>query len=69
MSIVQSSKGREQLLLDGYRYRRANHSQVTWTCTRNNCAGRVTSNGTEYVTLTEHSHAPSPEESASIEFK
>jgi hypothetical protein len=35
MSIIKSSKNKDQLLLDAYRYRRANKSQVLWRCCRN----------------------------------
>ncbi|CAF5010272.1 unnamed protein product, partial [Rotaria sp. Silwood1] len=35
MSIVKSSKNKDQLLLSGYRYRRANKSQIIWRCCRN----------------------------------
>ncbi|CAF1196363.1 unnamed protein product [Didymodactylos carnosus] len=40
---------KDQLLLDGFRYRRANKSQVTWRCVKNNCSGRVTFDGTQYI--------------------
>ena len=69
MSMIKSSKGKDQLLLDGYRYRRANKSQTTWRCVRNNCAGRVASENSEYVKLTDHNHVPNPDELLSIEFK
>lgn len=69
MSIVKSAKNKDQLLLDGYRYRRANQSQVIWRCCRNNCAGRVRLDGLEYLKTTEHNHAPNPEETISAEFK
>jgi hypothetical protein len=68
MSIVQSSKGKDQLLLDAFRYRRANKSQTTWRCVRNNCAGRVASEGAGYTILTDHNHAPNPDEIISTEF-
>ena len=42
MSIIQSSRGKYQLLFDGFQYRKANNSQVTWRCVRNICAGRLT---------------------------
>ncbi len=69
MSIVKSSKNQDQLLLDGYRYRRANKSKTIWRCCRNNCAGRVRFDGIGYVSVTDHLHAPNPEETISIEFK
>ncbi|CAM4846255.1 unnamed protein product, partial [Rotaria magnacalcarata] len=69
MSIVKSSKNKDQLLLDGYRYRRANKCLVVWRCCKNNCAGRVRFDGAEYIKVTEHFHAPNPEEIISMEFK
>jgi len=69
MSIIQSSKGKDQLLLDGFRYRRANKSQTTWRCVRGGCAGRVTFDSMEYTILTDHNHVPNPDELISIEFK
>lgn len=69
MSIVKSSKTKDQLLLSGYRYRRANKSQTIWRCCRNNCSGRVRFDGTEYIKVTDHVHAPNPEEIIAMEFK
>ena len=69
MSVVQSSKGKPQLLHQGFRYRQANKSQVTWRCVRNNCAGRVTFDNTECINLTDHNHAPNPDEITSAKFK
>ncbi len=69
MSIVKSSKTKDKLLLSGYRYRRANKSEIIWRCCRNNCAGRVRFDGTEYIKVTDHVHAPNPEETISMEFK
>ncbi len=69
MSIVKSSRGKDKLLLEGYSYRRANNSQNIWRCSRNNCAGRVKSDGGEYITITEHGHTPNPDENISTEFK
>ncbi|CAF4653473.1 unnamed protein product, partial [Didymodactylos carnosus] len=54
---------------DGFRYRRANKSQVTWRCVKNNCSGRVTFDGTQYIKLTDHSHALNPDEIIAAEFK
>jgi formate dehydrogenase maturation protein FdhE len=62
MSIIQSSRGKDQLLADGFRYRRANNSQVTWRCVRNNCAARMTSRDIEYIHLIDHNHAPNSDE-------
>jgi FLYWCH zinc finger domain len=69
MSIVKSSKGKDQLLLDGFRYRHANKSQTTWRCVKNNCAGRITFDDTQYIKLTDHIHAPNPDDIIAAEFK
>ena len=69
MSIVRSSKDKDQLLLDGFRYRRANKSQSIWRCCKNNCAGRVCFDGFQYVPVTDHNHSPAPEETISMQFK
>ncbi len=45
MSIVESSKGKDQLIPDGFRYRHANKSQTTWRCVKNNCARCATIDG------------------------
>ena len=54
---------------DGYHYRRANKSQVIWRCCENNWAGRIHFDGIEYVKVTNHAHAPNPEEIIPMEFK
>ena len=69
MSVVKSSKGHDKLLLEGYSYRRANKSQRIWRCWRNDCSGRITFDGDQYNKITEHVHAPNPEETISAEFK
>ncbi|CAF4499777.1 unnamed protein product, partial [Rotaria sp. Silwood2] len=69
MSIVMSSKNKDQLLLDGFRYRRANKSKTIWRCCKNSCAGRVCFNGTTYDKVTDHNHASNPEEIISMESK
>ncbi|CAF1331470.1 unnamed protein product [Rotaria sp. Silwood1] len=69
MSIVKSSKNKDQLLLSGYRYRRANKSQIIWYCCRNDRAARVRFDGPGYIKVTDHVHAPNPEETISVEFK
>lgn len=69
MSIVKSSRNKDQLLLYGFRYRRANQSQIIWQCCRNDCAGRMRFDGTAYVNVADHLHALSPEEVMSVEFK
>jgi hypothetical protein len=69
MSIIESSKGKDQLLVNGFRYRRANKSQITWRCVHGNCAGRVTFDNMECIILTDHNHVPNPDGLISIEFK
>ena len=69
MLIVKSSKNKDQLLFDGYRYHRANKSQVIWGCCTYNYVGCLCFDGIEYVKVTDHVHAPNPEEFISMEFK
>ena len=69
MSVVKSSKGKDQLLFEGFRFRRANKSQVTWRCVLNCCAGCLNFNSNTYVILTDHSHAPNPDALISIELE
>ena len=38
MSLIKSVKGKDQLLLDGYRYRR---DRLVWHCVTNSCKGRA----------------------------
>ncbi|CAF4491985.1 unnamed protein product, partial [Rotaria sp. Silwood2] len=64
-----SSKNKDQLLLDGFRYRRANKSKTIWRYCKNSCAGRVCFNGATYDKVTDHNHASNPEEIISMEFK
>ena len=64
---ILKQKNKDQLLLDGHRYRCANKSQIIWRCCINNCAGRVRFIGIEYVKVTDHVHAPNPEEIISME--
>jgi hypothetical protein len=66
-SIYQSQFHR--LLLDGYRYRRANNSQCIWRCCSNDCAGRVRFDDANYNKVMDHIHAPNPDETISMEFK
>ena len=56
MSTIRSSKDKDQLLLDGFRFRRANKSQSIWRCCKNNCAGRVRFDGFQYVPVAGHNH-------------
>jgi len=58
MSIVKSSKTKDQILHNGYLYRRAKKSQIIWRCCRNKWSGRVRFDGTEYIKVTDHVHAP-----------
>ena len=51
MSIVKSSKNKDQLLLNRYRYRHANKSQIIWRCCENNCVCRVRFDRVEYAKL------------------
>ena len=69
MSIIKSSRNKDQLLLDGFCYRRANNSQLIWRCYRNNCAGRVRFDGTQYNNVTDHNHAPNPDQLIAAEYR
>ena len=69
MLPVRFPKNKDQLLLDGYHYRRANKSQVVWRCFKNNCACGVRFDGIEYVKVTNHVHTPNPEEIISMKLK
>ena len=39
------------------------------SCCRNDCAGCVRFDGTEYITVMDHVHAPNPDETILMEFK
>ncbi|CAF3845580.1 unnamed protein product [Rotaria sp. Silwood1] len=69
ISIVKSSKNKNQLLLSGYRYRRADKSQIICHCCRNDCAARVRFDGPGYIKVTDYVHVQNPEETISVEFK
>ncbi|CAF2250032.1 unnamed protein product [Rotaria magnacalcarata] len=69
MSIVKSSKNKDQLLLDGFRYRRDRKSQTIWRCCRNDCGGRASFDGAIYIKVNDHIHAPNPEETIATEYK
>ncbi|CAF4336433.1 unnamed protein product [Rotaria sp. Silwood2] len=69
MSIVQSCKGKDQLLLDGYRYRHTNKSLINWRCVKHNCNGSAMFDGAQYVKLNDHIHPPNPDEVIAAEFK
>ena len=49
MSIVKSSKNKDQLLLDGYRYPRTNKFKAIWHCCKDNYAGLLRFDRIEYV--------------------
>ena len=68
MSIVKSSKDKDQLVMDIVIVA-PNKSQVIWRCCKNNCVCCLRFDGIEYVKVIDHVHAPNPEEFVSIEFK
>ncbi|CAF4155912.1 unnamed protein product, partial [Rotaria sordida] len=60
MSIILSSKNKEQLLLDGFRYRR---DRLVWRCIKDKCKGRTRFDGNIYEAYKDHTcQAPNPEE-------
>ena len=60
MSIILSSKDKDQLLLYGYCYRR---DRFTWRCIKDNCNGRARYNRTTYEMYQSHAcQAPNREE-------
>jgi hypothetical protein len=60
MSIVQSMKGKDQLLLEGFRYRR---DRLVWRCVKDNCKGRARHDGLNYIMYRNHiCQAPDPNE-------
>ena len=67
--LQNPQNNKDQLLLDGYRYRCANKSQVIWRYCKNNCADRVRFDGVEYVKVMDDVHSPNPEEFISMKFK
>ncbi|CAK1591269.1 unnamed protein product [Parnassius mnemosyne] len=64
MELIQSQKGKDLLLSDGYRYRKARTNtdgSVSWRCAETPCRGRVkVSLENVMVNVTRHSHAPDP---------
>ena len=65
MEIIQSQKGKPQLLYLGFSYRKDRDcldGRTTWRCTVVSCRGRVkTSSGeNEAQHISEHNHAPDP---------
>ena len=69
MSLVQSCKGKNQFLLNGFRYHHSKKSLIYWRCVKNNCDKRAMFNGTQYVKLNNHMHPPNPDEVIAAEFK
>ncbi|CAF3026468.1 unnamed protein product [Rotaria sp. Silwood2] len=60
MSVVQSIKGKDQLLLDGSRYRR---DRLVWRCIKKNCKARARYDGNIYQNYQDHiCQAPDPNE-------
>ncbi|CAF0714736.1 unnamed protein product [Adineta steineri] len=60
MSIIKSSKNCDQLLFDGYRYRR---DKLAWRCVTNGCKGRASYDKGIYTTYQNHiCRAPDPDE-------
>ena len=69
MSIIKASRNQDQLLFDGFVYRRAKPSLSAWRCGRNDCPGRVRSDETKYIVVTHHNHAPDRDQMIANEFK
>ncbi|CAF1112166.1 unnamed protein product [Rotaria sordida] len=60
MSIIQSIRGKDQLILDGYRHRR---DKLVWRCVKDNCKGRARYDGLIYEMYQDHiCQAPNPDE-------
>ena len=73
MDIIKSQKGKQQLLYEGYRYRRDKVNQdgsSSWRCVKRECAGRLKkkTDGT-LQTTTEHMHAPDTAKNESEKIK
>jgi hypothetical protein len=51
MSLTKYIKDKDQLLLDGFRYRR---DRLVWRCIKNKCKGRARYNGTMYTIYQDH---------------
>ena len=52
MSIILSTKGKDQFLLDDFRYRR---DRLVWRCIKDNCKGRARHDNTIYEYLIDNS--------------
>ena len=60
MSIIRSIKGKDRLLLDGFRYRR---DRLVWRCVKDNSKGRARYDGVVYEPYRDHTcQAPDPDE-------
>ncbi|CAF1201760.1 unnamed protein product [Rotaria sordida] len=60
MSLIKSVKGKDQLLLDGYRYRR---DRLVWHCVTNSRKGRARYDDGSYTAYQDHiCRAPDPDE-------
>lgn len=60
MSLIKSVRGKDQLLLDGYRYRR---DKLVWRCVSKNCNGRARYDDDIYTAYQDHiCQAPNPDE-------
>ena len=66
MEIIASTKGKPQLLYNGFSYRRerilADNETESWRCVNSKCKGRLQVNGDDVREVTEHSHTPNPAE-------
>ena len=66
MSLIKSSKGNDQLLLDGFRYRQ---DKATWRCVKDKCKGRARSDGNTFKMYQDHiCQAPNPDEIEKVLF-
>ena len=60
MSIIKSTKGNDQLLLDSFRYRR---DRFVWRCIKDGCKGRARYNENSFKMYRNHiCQAPNPDE-------
>jgi hypothetical protein len=60
MSIIQSIKGKDQLLFDGFRYRR---DRLVWRCVKDKCKGRARYDGVVHEMYQNHiCQAPDPDQ-------
>ena len=60
MSLIKSAKGNDQLLLDGFRYRR---NRLVWRCVKNGCKGRARYGDNNFKMYQEHiCQAANPDE-------